>query len=103
MSLLSFLMLSLLTLTQPVVIKLDDVKRSFLREHSAKAQARERAASLEERLKKLEEENVSLKLAADEEQSAKDRLLALVHSLTGTVPLPLLGRCHRRCCCFSLY
>ena len=103
MSLLSFLMLSLLTLTQPVVIMLEDVKRSFLWEQAAKTQARECATSLEERLKTLEEENASLKLVADEERSAKDRLLALVHSLAGMLPLPLLSRCHRFCCCFFLY
>ena len=62
---------------------LDDVKCSFLREQAAKARAQGRAASLEERLKKLEDENASLKAAAEIERSAKDRLLAVVHSLTG--------------------
>ena len=82
---------------------LDDVKRSFLREQATKTQARARTASLEERLKALEEENASLKLAADEERSAKDRLLALVHSLTGSLPLPLLNCCNEFCCCLSLH
>ena len=68
---------------QPVVAMLDDVKRAFLQEHAAKGKARDRAASLEERLRALEEENASLKLAAESERSAKDRLLAVVHSLTG--------------------
>ena len=71
---------------QPVVAMLDDVKRAFLQEHAAKGKARDRAASLEERLKALEEENASLKLAAENERSAKDRLLAVVHSLTGLFP-----------------
>ena len=62
---------------------LEDVKRSFLQEQAAKMRAKERAASLEERLRMLEEENASLKLAADNEKSSKDRLLALVRSLTG--------------------
>ena len=62
---------------------LDDVKRAFLLEHAAKGKARDRAASLEERLKALEEENASLKLAAETERAGKDRLLAVVHSLTG--------------------
>ena len=66
---------------------LEEVKRSFLREQAAKDQARERAASLEERLKVLKKENASLKLAADEERSAKDRLLAIMHSLTGSLSL----------------
>ena len=61
---------------------LDDVKRAFLLEHAAKGKARERTASLEERLKALEEENASLKLAAETERAGKDRLLAVVHSLT---------------------
>ena len=69
---------------------LEDVKRSVLREQAAKTRAREHAASLEERLKALEEENASLKLAADNEKSVKDRLLALVHSLTGLLLLPIL-------------
>ena len=62
---------------------LDDVKRTFLLEHAAKGRARERATSLEEKLKALEEENASLKLAAETERADKDRLLAVVHSLTG--------------------
>lgn len=62
---------------------LENVKQSFLQEQAEKNQAREHAASLEERLKEPEEENASLKLAADEERSGKDRLLALLHSLTG--------------------
>ena len=70
---------------QPVVAMLDDVKRAFLQEHAAKGKARDRTASLEERLRALEEENASLKLAAENERSAKDRLLA-VHSLTGLFP-----------------
>ena len=75
---------------QPVVTMLEDVKRSFLQEQAAKARAKERAASLEERLRTLEEENASLKLAADSEKSAKDRLLALVRSLTGLLFLSIL-------------
>ena len=71
-----------LTFSQPVVTMLENVKRSFLQEQTAKVEALERAVSLEERLKALEEENASLKLSADEERSAKDQLLALVHSLT---------------------
>ena len=82
---------------------LENVKQSFLREQTAKRQAREHAASLEERLKALEEENASLKLAADEEWSGKDRLLALVYSLTGLLLLPLLNRYHEFCCSFCLY
>ena len=62
---------------------LDDVKRAFLLEHAAKGKARDRAASLEEKLRALEEENASLKLAAETERAGKDRLLAVVHSLTG--------------------
>ena len=81
---------------------LEDVKRSFLREQAAKTQARERAASLEERLKTLEGENASLKLATDEERSAKDRLLALVHSLTGMLPLFLLDCDHGFPRCLAL-
>ena len=72
-----------LNFVQPIVTMLEDVKRSFLREQATKARAQNRAASLEERLKKLEEENASLKAAAEVERSAKDRLLAVVHSLTG--------------------
>ena len=68
---------------QPVVTMLEDVKCSFLQEQAAKVRARDRAASLEERLKEIEEENTSLKAAAENERSAKDRLLAVVHSLTG--------------------
>ena len=73
---------------------LEDVKRSFLQEQAAKTRAKERAASLEERLRTLEEENASLMLAADNEKSAKDRLLALVHSLIGLLFLPVL-KCYR--------
>ena len=69
---------------------LEDVKRSFLREQAAKARAQDRDASLEERLKALEEENASLKLVAENEKSDKDRLLAVVHSVTGLPPLFLL-------------
>ena len=75
---------------QPVVNMLDDVKRSFLREQAAKMQARDHVTSLEEWLKALKKENASLKLAADSEKSAKDRLLALVHSLTGLLLLSVL-------------
>ena len=73
---------------------LEDVKRSFLQEKAAKARAKEHAASLEEQLRTLEEENASLKLAADGERSAKDRLLALVRSLTCLLFLPIL-KCFR--------
>ena len=65
---------------------LDDMKRAFLQEHAARGRARDRAASLEEKLKALEEENASLKLAAETERADKDRLLAVVHSLTGLFP-----------------
>ena len=68
---------------QPVITMLDQVKRAFLLEHNAKGKAREHATSLERRLKALEEENVALKLAAENERADKDRLLAVVHSLTG--------------------
>ena len=78
---------------QPGVIMLDDVKRSFLREQAAKARAQCRAASLEERLKKLEDENASLKAAAEIERSAKDRLLAVVHSLTGLFSMLIFQLC----------
>ena len=71
------------TFLQPVVAMLDDVKRAFLLEHAAKGRAREHATSLEEKLKALEEENASLKLAAETERADKDRLLAVLHSLTG--------------------
>ena len=54
-----------------------------------KSKAQAQAASLEEKLKALEQENASLKLAADEEKSGKDRLLALVHSLTGLLLFPI--------------
>ena len=72
---------------------LDDVKRSFLREQAAKARAQGRAASLEERLKKLEDENACLKAAAEIERSAKDRLLAMVHSLTGLFSMLIFQLC----------
>ena len=68
---------------------LEHVKQCFLREQADKNQAREHAASLEERLTALEEENASLKLVADEEWSSKYWLLALVHSLTGWLLLLL--------------
>ena len=74
-----------LTFSQPVVTMLENVKRSFLQEQTSKAEALERVVSLEEQLKALEEENASLRLSADEEWSAKERLLGLVHSLTGSL------------------
>ena len=76
---------------------LDDVKRAFLQEHAARGRARDRAASLEEKLKALEEENVSLKLAAETERAVKDRLLAMVHSLTGLFPLSTFWFCTLWC------
>ena len=48
-----------------------------------KNKAVQRASTLEEKLKALQEENVALKLAAVAEKSQKDRLLAVVHTLTG--------------------
>ena len=45
----------------------------------------QRASTLEEKMKALQEENAALKLAADAEKSQKDRLLAVVHTLTGTL------------------
>ena len=78
---------------QPVVTMLDDVKRAFLQEQAAKARARDRAASLEEWLKELEEENTTLKAAAENERSAKDRLLAVVHSLTGLFSMLIFQLC----------
>ena len=78
---------------QPVVTMLDDVKRAFLQEQATKARARDRAASLEERLRKLEDENASLKVAAEIERSAKDWLLAVVHSLTGLLSTLIFQFC----------
>ena len=72
---------------------LEDVKRSFLREQAAKARAQDHAASLEEKLKKLEDENASLKAAAKIERSAKDWLLAVVHSLTGLLSTLIFQFC----------
>ena len=72
---------------------LEDVKRSFLREQAAKARAQDRAASLEERLKRLEDENASLKAATEIERSAKDRLLAMLHSLTGLLSTLIFQFC----------
>ena len=43
----------------------------------------QQASTLEEKMKALQEENAALKLAADAEKSQKDRLLAVVHTLTG--------------------
>ena len=40
-------------------------------------------STLEEKIKALEEENETLKLAAAAERSQKDRLLAVMHTLTG--------------------
>ena len=45
----------------------------------------QRASTLEEKMKALQEKNAALKLAADAEKSQKDRLLAVVHTLTGTL------------------
>ena len=68
---------------------LEKVKRFFLQEKSAKTEALYRANSFKERLKALEEENASLKLNMDRERSTKDRLLAVVRSLTGSFSFPL--------------
>ena len=78
---------------QLVVTMLKDVKRSFQREQAAKARAQDRAASLEERLRKLEDENASLRAATEIERSAKDRLLAVVHSLTGLLSTLIFQLC----------
>ena len=40
-------------------------------------------STLEEKIKALEEENETLKLAAAAESSQKDRLLAVMHTLAG--------------------
>ena len=52
-----------------------------------KNEAVQRASTLEEKLKALKEENAALKLAADAEKSQKDRLLAVVHTLTGMLDI----------------
>ena len=48
-----------------------------------KNKAVQQASTLEEKMKALEEENAALKLAAAAERSQKDRLLAVMHTLTG--------------------
>ena len=48
-----------------------------------KNKAVQQASTLEEKMKALQEENAALKLAADEEKSHKDWLLAVIHTLTG--------------------
>ena len=60
----------------------------------------QRATTLEEKPKALKEENAALKLAADEEKSQKDRLLTVVHTLTGMfkIDLCLLSFCVGKLC-----
>lgn len=48
-----------------------------------KNKAVQQASTLEEKMKALEKENAALKRAANAEKSQKDRLLAVVHTLTG--------------------
>ena len=48
-----------------------------------KNKAVQQASTLEEKMKALKEENATLKLAAAAERSQKDRLLAVMHTLTG--------------------
>ena len=48
-----------------------------------KNKAVHQASTLEEKMKALEEENATLKLAVAAERSQKDRLLAVMHTLTG--------------------
>ena len=48
-----------------------------------KNKAVHQASALEEKMKALEEENAALKLAAAAERPQKDRLLAVMHTLTG--------------------
>ena len=48
-----------------------------------KNKAVQQASSLEDKMKALKEENKALKLTAAAERSQKDRLLAVLHTLTG--------------------
>ena len=64
----------------PKIPGTDDSELSIADE---KNKAVQRASTLEEKIEALQEENAALKLAADAERSQKDRLLAVVHTLTG--------------------
>ena len=66
----------------PKIPGTDDSELSIADE---KNKAVQQASTLEEKIEALQEENAALKLAADAERSQKDRLLAVVHTLTGTL------------------
>ena len=53
-----------------------------------KNKAVQQASSLEDKMKALKEENEALKLAAAVERSQKDRLLAVLHTLTSVLNSP---------------
>ena len=48
-----------------------------------KNKAVQQASSLEDKMKALKEENEALKLTAAADRSQKDRMLAVLHTLTG--------------------